>query len=247
MKPYHIIIYLSLLILVSINSQAQDLLVSKACPVFFNNHKIGLLAFSIPWYHDGGTNASYIAKDDSTGIGIEVHFLVNQNGKKKRCDRYRMIQFRSTNAKLDPEQEALELDIPKNNKQPFYDAEPLEFGHGMHLTPTDTTDKPWNTRIMRASAIAIYDTPYVSDYYGIKGQNIIVKFNTCVVCQKYDGLDTILSCGSWGFNREYMGGMTAWSEPEADKVKCHTSPGSKQLNILKNTKLVTYQYGKDWN
>lgn len=251
MKSYISLFINLILIVIIFQTSAQELLVSKACPVVYNNKNIGILAFSIPWYHNGGTQASYIAKDNATGVGIEIHFLVNENGvyntvQKKLCDQYRIMQFRNTNAKLPINEDSVQLDIPFSHGEPFYDAPPLEFGHGMHETPLDHQDKPWNNTIMRASTVAIYDTPFVSDSYGIEGKNIEVKFETCVVCRKFKSLDKILACGSWGFNREYMGGMTAWSEPEADPIKCFDSPKKEHLEVLNNSKLVSYKEGIDW-
>lgn len=240
-----------LLIAISFQTSAQDLLVAKTCPVVYNNTNIGILAFSMPWYHNGGSQASYIAKDNATGIGIEIHFLANKNGfsdtkQQKICDQFRIMQFRNTNAKLPRGEDKVQLDIPATHPEPFYDAPPLEFGHGMHQTPIDHHDKPWKNIIMRASTVAIYDTPFVSDSYGIEGKDIIVKFETCVVCRHFKKADHILSCGSWGFNREYMGGMTAWSEPEADPIKCSDAPNKEHLEVLNNSNLVSYKQGIDW-
>ncbi|WP_252097532.1 hypothetical protein [Pseudoalteromonas sp. NBT06-2] len=224
---------------------------TKTCPVIFKNQNVGILAFSIPWFHNSGSQASYIAKDSATGIGIEIHFLVNDKGlkvikKSKLCDQYRMIQFRDTNAKLPLGQNKIQLDIPTQNPEPFYDSLPLEFGHGMHKTPIDTRDKPWTFTAMRASTVAIYDTPFVSDNYGIEGKDIEVKFETCVVCQKFKTVDRILSCGSWGFNREYMGDTTSWSEPVVYPIKCSIKPNKVYLKALDNTQNISYRYGLDW-
>jgi len=238
-------------ILISFSAIAEDLLVTKTCPVLHNKSKIGILAFSIPWFHNGGSQASYIAKDNATGIGIEIHFLVNSEGlahnqKSLACDKYRILQFRNTNAKLPSDQTKIQLDIPINSVEPFYDSFPLEFGHGMHKTPSDMRDKPWINSVMRASTVAIYDTPFVSDNYGVEGENIEVTFETCVVCQQFKAVDIILSCGTWGFNREYMGGMTAWSEPEAYPIKCSSELNNEYIKVLKNTKHISYKYGLDW-
>lgn len=235
------------IILFSCKIFADDLLVSKTCPVLHKNKSVGILAFSVPWFHNGGSPATYTAKDNDTGIGIEIHFLANKHGlslksEKKLCDKYRMLQFRDTSARLLNNEKNVQLDIPKNSLEPFYDALPLEFGHGMHKTPKDTADKPWENRIMRASTIGIYDTPFVSDNYGIEGNDIMVKFETCVVCQKREQIDHILSCGTWGFNREYMGGMTAWSEPEAYPIKCINKPKKEHLDVLKNSKFTAYNH-----
>ena len=141
---------------------------------------------------------------------------------------------------------AIQLDIPTQFELPFYDDQPLEFGRGSHLTPIDSQDKPWLAQHSRASSVAIYDTPYVSDYYGKEGENIRVKFETCVLCQREEGYDQLLSCGNWGFEREYMDSMTGWSEPEFIPVQCQTKASSRYLSTLDNDPQIDYQYWLDW-
>lgn len=99
---------------------------------------------------------------------------------------------------------------------------------------------------MRASTVAIYDTPYVSDGYGIEGEDIKVKFETCVVCQRDQGYDLLLSCSTWGFTREYMGGMTGWTEPEFIPVQCAAWPSEQYQFALDNSDRLQYQYWLDW-
>ncbi|WP_157534177.1 hypothetical protein [Moritella sp. JT01] len=38
------------------------------------------MAFSQHWYHNGSDNAAYQARDNATGVGIEIHFLTNDKG-----------------------------------------------------------------------------------------------------------------------------------------------------------------------
>lgn len=244
--------------LLSANERVPDneLLLNKVCPVSsptpsLTQESIGILAFSQHWYHDGGDNAAYQARDNATGVGIEIHFLANDNGFVKgrnveNCQRYRIIQLRQTNIKNLVNELPVQIDIPNTFSLPFYDNHTLEHGHGMHKTPKDNQDKPWAQSVMRASSVAIYDTPYVSDAYGTEGEDIRVTFETCVVCQREQGYDQLLSCGSWGFQRDYMGGMTGWAEPEFIPVQCSVKPSDLYLTTLDNTERIDYRYWLDW-
>jgi len=234
----------------------NELLVGAVCPVNSTtsgiaNKSMGILAFSQHWFHDGGSNASYQARDNATGVGIEIHFLANDNGfiKGKNvadCQQYRIIQLRQTNIKHLINELPVQIDIPDTFTLPFYDNHTLEHGHGMHQTPKDNQDKPWTKPVMRASSVAIYDTPYVSDAYGTEGEDIQVTFETCVVCQREQQYDQLLSCGTWGFRRDYLGGMTGWTEPEFIPVQCATQPSPQYLTTLDNSARIDYDYWLDW-
>ena len=235
---------------------ANELILNKVCPVTSPstkppNDSVGILAFSQHWYHDGGDNAAYQARDNATGVGIEIHFFTNNKGVIQGqniadCQRYRIIQLRQTNIKTLINELPIQIDIPDTFILPFYDNHTLEHGHGMHKTPKDNRDKPWEESIMRASSVAIYDTPYVSDAYGSEGEDIQVMFETCVVCQREQQYDQLLSCGSWGFSRDYMGGMTGWAEPEFIPVQCAAQPSQQYLTTLDNSERIDYRYWLDW-
>jgi len=179
----------------------NELLLGKVCPVDslvpeYTQVPIGILAFSQHWYHDGGDNAAYQARDNATGVGIEIHFLANDAGFVKgrnvaNCQRYRIIQLRQTNIKNLVNELPVQIDIPNTFSLPFYDNHTLEHVHGMHNPPKDNDDKPWTQSVMRASSVAIYGTPYVSDAYGTEGEDIQVMFETCVVCQRDQGYDQL--------------------------------------------------------
>jgi len=70
-------------------TEAQELLPDKICPVIFpaandissKASELGLLVISKAWFHNSGQLAGYIAKDDATGIGVEIHFLPTAMGK----------------------------------------------------------------------------------------------------------------------------------------------------------------------
>ncbi|NQZ92094.1 MAG: hypothetical protein HRT97_07095 [Moritella sp.] len=258
LTPLILLVSLSHADLLSANERVPDneLLLNKVCPVSspmpsLTQASIGILAFSQHWYHDGGDNAAYQARDNATGVGIEIHFLANDNGFVKgrnvaNCQRYRIIQLRQTNIKNLVNELPVQIDIPNTFSLPFYDNHTLEHGHGMHKTPKDNQDKPWAQSVMRASSVAIYDTPYVSDAYGTEGEDIRVTFETCVVCQREQGFDQLLSCGSWGFQRDYMGGMTGWAEPEFIPVQCSVKPSDQYLTTLDNAERIDYRYWLDW-
>lgn len=243
---------LSIGLLVTIGPlEAADLEVGKVCPVLYQKESIGLLVFSKEWYHSGRSDASYIPKDDATGVGLEIHLINNEAGHISsqniaHCDRYRLIQIRKTTARLFEGEKRLQIDVPDHFLDPFYDNHPLEHGYGVHKTPKDDLDKPWNGQPGRASTVAIYDTPYVSDAYGIEGKDIDVDFETCVVCERGRLYDNILSCGSWGYKREYMGGMTGWAEPEFKGVQCHSAPSEQFKNTLNNSNRIEYSYWINW-
>lgn len=235
----------------STKPEESELLVGKVCPVTQSGVPLGILVFSHPWYHSGRTQASYQARDNATGVGVEIHFIANNKGfipgeNIAKCERYRMIQTRGSNALLEPTELPLQIDVPDQFQRPFYDNAPLEHGRGTHPTPTDNQDKPWSARPMRASTVAIYDTPYISDAYGVEGEDIVVKFETCVVCQRDLGYDQLLSCGTWGFSRDYMGGMTGWSEPEFIPVQCAAQPSERYQLTLDSSDRLQYQYWLDW-
>jgi len=230
---------------------ADELLVGKACPVTFQKESVGILVFSKEWYHNSRDQASYIPKDDATGVGLEIHLFANQTGHLTGqniagCSRYRLLQVRSTTARLFDGERAVQIDVPDEFLNPFYDNAPLEHGYGMHRAPVDDRDKPWSGRPSRASTVAIYDTPYVSDAYGIEGKNIEVQFETCVVCERDNRYDAILSCGRWGYTREYMGGMTGWTEPEFDGVQCQSRPSQVFQDVLDNSNRIEYSFWLNW-
>ncbi|MGB0733628.1 MAG: hypothetical protein ACPGPF_07675, partial [Pontibacterium sp.] len=155
---------LAILVYISTYTSAAELLVGKYCPVSFEQENLGLLVFSKEWFHSGRHNASYIASDNATGIGIEIHFFASAKGhinatNTANCSRYRLLQSRQTNARLFFGESAYAIDAPDNFDDPFYDSSPLEHGYGSHQTPTDDKDKPWQGRHSRASTVAIYDTP----------------------------------------------------------------------------------------
>ena len=238
------------LLLLATQALADELIVGKICPVTTENNALGILAFSQPWYHDGGGRAHYQARDDATGIGVEIHFFPNDTGalagsNLARCDRYRLLQIRQSNALPLSSQAQWQLDIPANLQQPFYDQPPLEHGYGTHQTPIDNRDKPWSNRPMRASNVAIYDTPYVSDRYGTNGRDIVVSFETCVICQRAQSFDRLLSCGTWGFTREYVD-INVWAEPELHQMQCLAKPSGQFEATLNDSPLMDYEYWLDW-
>jgi len=232
-------------------SSAEELLVGKACPVSYKKENIGILVFSKEWYHSSRDNASYIPRDNATGIGLEIHLFASKHGHLRgsnlaQCSRYRLLQIRSTTARLFDGEQAVQIDIPDGFNDPFYDNSPLEHGYGSHMTPIDDRDKPWQGQHSRTSTVAIYDTPYVSDAYGIEGENIDVTFETCVVCERELSYDTILACGTWGYTREYMGGQTGWAEPEFAGVQCNDEPSETFQQILDGSNRVDYSFWINW-
>lgn len=232
-------------------AQAEELTVGKVCPVLYHRQSIGILAFSREWYHDGRTDPRYTPGDNSTGVGLEIHFFANAPGDLRGqnsagCDRYRILQVRKTTAKLLDDERAVQIDVPKDYADPFYDSGSLEHGYGTHYTPADDTDKPWSGRETRASTVAIYDTPYVSGYFGIEGQDIVVGFETCVVCRRDRGYDNILSCGQWGYRREYIDRMSGWSEAEFSGVQCRAEPSELFKKTLQESNRIEYSYWLNW-
>lgn len=231
---------------------ANTLQVSKICPVInSDNHALGLLVLSDFWFHSGRSNASYVANDNATGIGVEIHFFNNTAGQLEKtnlgqCDKYRILQVRKTNSLLNQGEQPVQIDIPPYFEQPFYDKTPLEFGYNTHQTPSDNTDKPWLTRAVRASTIGIYDTPYVSDAYGIEGQDIRVEFETCIVCQRGQGFDQLLSCATWGYQRDYLNEETGWTEPDILTPQCLQQASEQFRNTLETSLILDYQYWLDW-
>ncbi|EAR61266.1 hypothetical protein [Neptuniibacter caesariensis] len=233
------------------SSFAAELQVGKACPVTYQNEPTGILVFSKAWYHSSRSSAKYIAGDNATGIGIEIHLQNNYSGKVEglnlpSCDRYRLIQVRETTARLFQGESRIQIDIPDGFDNPFYDNAPLEHGYGLHRTPIDDSDKPWTGRPYRDASVSIYDTPYVSDAWGVEGEHIDVNFETCAVCERDRGYDSILSCGSWGYRRDYMGGMTGWSEPEFSGVSCSATPSKTFQETLDRSHRVDYSYWINW-
>ncbi len=232
-------------------AQGDELRVGAVCPVSYQNQNIGILVFSKEWYHTNRTQAAYIAADNATGIGIEIHLFANQLGHLSQkniaaCDHYRLIQVRSTTARLAPGEERVEVDIPDDHPQPFYDIKPLEHGYGVHQTPKDSSDKPWPQPQVRASTVAIYDTPFVTSYWGIEGQPIQVEFETCVTCQRTQGFDSILSCGRWGFEREFIADMSGWAEPEFSGVECLSHASERFLQALDQSSEIDYSFWLNW-
>lgn len=253
--------YLCVSVLQAQTVYADELEVGKVCPVFYEKkpyqhkpHKpesLGLLVFSKPWFHSGRSQASYIASDNATGVGVEVHLMNNVRGHLQgqniaNCDRYRLLQIRETTARLGPGEKPLQIDVPDSFLNPFYDSAPLEHGYGVHKTPIDTTDKPWHNRPTRAATVSIYDTPFVSDAYGKEGEDIYVGFETCAVCERDQGYDSLLSCGRWGYRREYMGGMTGWAEPEYLGVQCQAQPSEQFQQVLDRSNRIEYSYWINW-
>lgn len=230
---------------------AEELLVGKTCPVFYKQQPIGILVFSREWYHTSRSHPSYTATDNATGVGLEIHFFSNDRGDTEiinlpACDRYRMLQIRTSNARMLPGEKTTQVDVPDYFISPFYDSSPLEHGRGLHLAPADDSDKPWNGRPTRASTVGIYDTPYVSDAWGIWGYNIDVQFETCVVCERDQQYDELLSCGNWGYRRDFMGGMTGWAEPVFQPVQCQTTPSPGYKETLNGSNRVEYSYWINW-
>lgn len=231
---------------------ADELQINKVCPVSFpNSESLGILVLSDFWFHSGRDNASYIATDNATGIGVEIHFFSNHEGHLKtqniaQCDKYRFLQVRETNSLLNAGELPVQIDTPAFFQQPFYDSSPLEFGYNTHFTPTDNSDKPWGARNTRASTVAIYDTPYVSDAYGVEGQHIQVNFETCVICQRKQGFDQLLSCATWGYQREYLNAETGWTEPDIIKPHCLLQASEQFKKTLEESAAIEYRYWLDW-
>lgn len=234
-------------------TEASELLVGKSCPVSAAQDKtpLGFLVISQPWFHSSRSQAAYIAGDNATGIGVEIHFFAGQQGatdgiNRARCSRYRLLQVRTTTARLFAGEKPVQIDVPDEAVQPFYDNEPLEHGYGTHRTPADAEDKPWQGRPMRASTVALYDTPYVSDNYGIEGKPIRTTFETCVVCERDQGYDSLLSCASWGYQRDYLNEETGWTEPELLPLTCLARPSQRFTATLGQSNRVAYNYWLDW-
>lgn len=241
----------TLFILYAASADTAELVVGKVCPVTYKTQAVGSLIFSKEWYHSSRSNARYIPGDNATGVGLEIHLINNRRGHLSadniaQCDRYRMLQIRKTNSRLLSGEKPIQIDVPDESTSPFYDSDPLEHGYGTHATPSDDEDKPWKGRPVRASTVAIYDTPYVSDAYGVEGKNIEVTFETCIVCEREDAYDKLLSCGTWGYEREYMGGMTGWAEPEFIAVQCHDKPSDTFRRTLDGSNRIEYSYWLSW-
>ena len=237
-------------IMVSLVS-AEELQVGKVCPVNYQRDNVGILVLSRPWFHSSRLDAAYQASDDATGIGIEIHLFANTQGDTRygniaHCDRYRLLQVRKTTARLLAGEDRIQIDIPEDAKEPFSDSGSLEFGHGTHITPADSRDKPWRGRVVRASTVALYDTPYVSAYFGIEGKDIEVRFETCAVCERDSGFDSLLSCASWGYRREYIGGFTGWTEPEPLAMQCQAALSQEYEDAIDRSNVVSYSYWLDW-
>lgn len=237
-------------------SYADDLILAKVCPVkthLTNNlapTNLGILAFSEAWFHSSRSQASYIASDNATGVGLEIHFFAGLNGQingrnRAKCDKYRMLQVRKSSINF-PNENQNQLDIPAENTEPFYDSENLEYGHGTHYTPEDDQDKPWQGRVQRSSTVAIYDTPYISDGYGVEGEDMTIMFETCVVCERENKFDQLLSCGQWGYTREYIGGQTGWTEPEFIPVSCLATASDTFKTTIEYNESMSYHYWINW-
>ena len=248
----YFIIKTLMLLTLPVSVIANTLQVSKVCPVVNeNNNTLGVLVLSDFWFHNGRHDASYIPSDNATGIGVEIHFFNNEAGQlnnknMSQCDKYRVLQVRKTNSLLNPGEHPIQVDIPSYFKQPFYDNLPLEFGYNTHHTPIDNSDKPWFSGAVRASTIGIYDTPYVSDAYGIEGKNIRVEFETCIVCQRDQRFDQLLSCATWGYQRDYLNEETGWTEPEILIPNCLMTASEQFKNTLQKSSIVDYQYWLNW-
>ncbi|WP_432464504.1 MULTISPECIES: hypothetical protein [unclassified Agarivorans] len=233
------------------DSSTDDLLVGKVCPVSYQQQALGILVFSQAWYHSGRQQASYVARDNATGVGVEIHLFTNRSGElelenQANCSRYRMLQVRTTNRRLLADELGSQVDAPAQLLEPFYDTEPLEYGYGVHATPQDHFDKPWQGRPKRASTLAIYDTPFVSDALGKLGQNIEVDFETCVVCQRDVGYDSILSCGRWGYQREFLDERSGWAEPEYKEATCLNFPSIGFRQTVDLAEPFEYQHWLNW-
>lgn len=230
---------------------AAELHVGKVCPVSYQNKNVGILVFSKEWYHSSRTNARYIPGDNATGIGVEIHFFASEYGNTEgeniaACDRYRLLQIRESNVRLVPGEKPRQIDVPDSFTSPFYDASPLEHGYGVHHSPADTKDKPWDSKPQRAATVSIYDTPYVSDSYGIEGEDINIRFETCVICERDSQYDQLLSCGTWGYKREYMGGQTGWAEPESFGAQCQVKASGAFTETLNGSNRIEYSYWINW-
>lgn len=231
---------------------ADELNVGKVCPVTQQQTVLGHLVLSTPWYHDGSGHAAYIARDNAIGVGIEIHFFSNKSGDVRhnnlaQCDQYRLLQVRFTNSKILPRQTKFAIDVPDSQPSPFYDDGLLEHGRGSHFTPVDNSDKPWLDRHSRASTVGLYDTPYLSDWFGIPGKDINVEFETCVVCEKTTQRDSVLSCGRWGFSRDYVNEMDGWAEPQATPLQCMIQPTTRFINTVNDSHQFDYQNIIDWD
>ncbi len=249
--PFYSAVLVAGLLAHTAQATAEELLVGKVCPVMYQNENVGILVFSREWYHSSRDHAAYVPSDNATGVGLEIHLFANDTGAVEgqnlaRCDRYRLLQVRSTNARLFDGESAVQVDVPDGFDNPFYDNAPLEHGYGVHSAPADDRDKPWQGRPQRASTVAIYDTPYVSDNYGVDGRNIDVMFETCVVCERDDQYDAVLACGNWGYRRDYMGGMTGWAEPEFLGVTCQQEPSQQFYQTLDRSHRIDYSYWIEW-
>lgn len=181
-----------------------------------------------------------------TGIGLEIHFLATSAGQIDNdnianCDQYRVLQVRKST-----KEPLFTIDIPETFNNPFYDNEPLEHGYGTHLTPVDTTDKPWQGRPQRISTVAIYDTPFASDDYKTEGQDIEMLFETCVVCQRQQQPDHLLSCGRWGYSRIYVNKTSHWSAATFIPPQCLNSPSEEFKDTLNNSQNLQYGYQEQW-
>ncbi|MGY5452362.1 hypothetical protein ACVFI8_15690 [Agarivorans sp. MS3-6] len=251
MKRYLLQVMMTGVWLLGHSASAEDLLVGKVCPVTYQQQNVGILVFSKAWYHSGRQQASYIARDNATGVGIEIHLFANTDGEldldnKAQCSQYRILQVRTTNRRLLDGEQRSQVDAPKQLLEPFYDAAPLEHGYGVHDTPEDNRDKPWQGRPKRSSTLAIYDTPFVSDALGKEGQDIQVEFETCVVCQRDVGYDSILSCGRWGYVREFLDENTGWAEPEFNGTECLNTPTESYQETVNLAEDFQYSYWLNW-
>jgi len=249
----------SLSILLAFNfseSMANELIIAKICPVKAPEletgemTQLGVLAFSQEWFHSSRSQASYIASDNATGVGLEIHFFASLNGQiqgrnQAKCNKYRMLQVRMSSISFIDENKN-QLDTPPENTEPFYDQGNLEHGHGFHYTPFDDQDKPWQGQVPRDSTLAIYDTPYISDGYGIEGEDMTIRFETCVVCEREDSFDQLLSCGQWGYTREYIGGSTGWTEPEFIPVSCLIQASDTFKETIEFNESTSYHYWINW-
>ncbi|MGB1238236.1 MAG: hypothetical protein ACPG4U_08495 [Pseudomonadales bacterium] len=238
------------LILCPLNTISAPLEVAKFCPGLHRSTQLGLLAFSIPWYHNSRSKAAYIPRDDATGIGIEIHWFNSVSGQINgtnigHCDNYRILQSRTTNARLMHGEQKVQIDVPVAIESPFYDQPPMEFGRGTHYTPSDTRDKPWSEPPTRASTLAIYDTPYITDRFATEGIDIAVTFETCIVCQRASRYDSILGCGHWGYHREFIDSQSGWAEPDFSGIACMAQPSMLE-RALSNSVNIDYPYWLEW-
>ncbi|MGB0734196.1 MAG: hypothetical protein ACPGPF_10530, partial [Pontibacterium sp.] len=58
--------------------------------------------------------------------------------------------------------------------------------------------------------------------------------------------DTILSCGTWGYQRDYINEMHGWAEPEFLGVQCQSEPSEALQLALMQDRRFDYNFWIDW-